>query len=318
MAALPLTFVLTENFSYLSLAILLDGFRVANRLSGAHPFEAMIISETGTPVASSSGVTVSPQMRLDQVDHAPIAIVLSAYEPEAACTPGLIAWLRQQDRKGAILGCVDTGALVLARAGLIRNTPVAVHPEVVRPFREEIGDAVLVDRRFAFERRRLSSAGGFATMDMVLAVIEQYQGRPLAQQTADVLMFDRPGTAFAAPANTAMGPTGLDPRLGRLIAAMQEHVEEPMAVDALCRGVGVDSSTARRLFKRHTGDSPQAYYTKLRLERGRTLLRYSHLSVSQIAISTGFADAPSFSRAFKRVFGSAPSQARQDAAGVLT
>ena len=77
-----------------------------------------------------------------------------------------------------------------------------------------------------------------------------------------------------------------------------------------------DKSPSRRLFRRALKVSPSAYYLRLRLERARTLLRYSHLGIAEIAAASGFADAPSFSHAFKRVFGTPPSRARQDFAGL--
>ena len=55
---------------------------------------------------------------------------------------------------------------------------------------------------------------------------------------------------------------------------------------------------------------------RLRLERANTLLSYSHLAIAEIAAAVGFADTPSFSRAFKRVFGQPPSRARTDFAGL--
>jgi len=47
------------------------------------------------------------------------------------------------------------------------------------------------------------------------------------------------------------------------------------------------------------------------LEHARTLLREGQLNVQQVAQATGFADAASFARAFKRATGQTPSEARQ-------
>ncbi len=313
---LAVTLVIAPKFSYLSLAILMDGLRIANRLSLSTAFDWIVADVTGRPVASSSGLTARPQARLADIAFTPVAIVLTAYEPEAACTPDLLNWLRRQDRRGATLGCVDTGALILARAGLVDGAQIAVHPEVVRPFREEIGDAVLLDRRSAFHGRRLSSAGGFATMDMLMALIERARGPRLASQVAQAMLFETASSPFTRAEDPAGGVASIDPRLGRLIALMQDHIEEPLAVEELCAIARVDPSTARRLFRRQVGDSPVAYYRRLRLERARTLLRYSHLAVGEIALATGFSDIASFSHAFKRLFGRPPSKAREDATGL--
>jgi len=314
---LPVTLVVAPRFSFVSLAICMDGLRVANRENVVPAYDWIIASETGRPVASSSGPAIAPQAALSDLAVSPVTIVLTAYEPESACTPGLLAWLRRQDRRGGIIGCVDTAALVLGRAGLLAGERIAVHHEVVAPFREEIGEAVLLDRRFAFEGRRLSSAGGIATMEMLLAFIEKTRGASLAARVAHAMNFHVPPSEVTAERDALPGGISrMDRRLGRIVAIMQTRLEAPLGVAEICRRAHVEESTARRLFRSHLKQSPSAYYTRLRLERARTLLRYSRLGIAEIAAAVGFADTPSFSHAFKRVFGLPPSRARRDFAGL--
>lgn len=314
---LPVTLVIAPQFSFLSLAICMDGLRLANRESGLPLFDWTVASETGKPVPCSSGTSIAPDAALADLPDAPVSILLMAYEPEAACTPGLLAWLRRQDRQGGVIGCVDTAALALGRAGLLRGERIAVHHEVVAPFREELGDAILLDRRFAFEGRRLSSAGGMATLDMLLALIESLQGAALARRVAQAIAFKAPPDGRTAEQDALPGAlSGVDRRLGRLAAIMQSRIEAPLEIAAVCRQANVEESTARRLFRRHFGLAPSAYYLGLRLERARTLLRYSQLNIAQIAAAVGFADAPSFTHAFKRVFGLPPSQDRHHFTGL--
>ena len=314
---IPVTLVVAPRFSYISLAIWMDGLRIANRENAVPAYHWVIASEAGAPVASSSGPEIAVQAALADIAVSPVTIVLTAYEPEAACTPKLLAWLRRQDRQGGVIGCVDTAALVLARAGLLRGERIAVHHEVVAPFREEIGEAVLIDRRHALDGRRISGAGGIATVEMLLAFIEATRGAALARRVAQALAHRMPGAE--EPTKGAPLPDGvsqLDRRLGRMVALMQTHLDMPLAIAEICRRASVEGSTARRLYHRHFRQSPATYYQRLRLERARTLLRYSHLGIAEIAAVVGFADAPSFSHAFKRVFGLPPSQARRDATGL--
>lgn len=314
---LPVTLVLAPRFSFLSLAICMDSLRIANRESVSPVFHTILASESGRPVACSSGPEVTPHAALADLSVSPVTIVLTAYEPEAACTPTLLAWLRRQDRQGGILGCVDTAALVLARAGLLRGERIAVHHEVVQPFREEIGAAILLDKRYAFQGRRLSSAGGMATLEMVLALIERTRGTALARRVAHAMSFELPPRE-QVPEREALpgGLSAMDRRLGRMVAIMQSHLETPLPVAEVCRRASVEDSTARRLFRAQLKETPGAYYSRLRLERARTLLRYSHLGVAEIAQAVGFADTPSFSHAFRRVFGLPPSQDRADFSGL--
>lgn len=314
---LPVTLVVAPQFSLLSLAICMDGLRLANRESPQPVFDWTVASETGKPVTCSSGAKVTPDAALSDLAPAPVTILLMAYEPEAACTPGLLAWLRRQDRQGGIIGCVDTAALALGRAGLLRGERIAVHHEVVAPFREALGEAVLLDRRFAFEGRRLSSAGGMATLDMLLALIESLHGPELARRVSHAIGFQAtPGGRSDEQEALPGALSEVDRRLGRVVAIMQSCIEAPLEIAAICRRAKVEESTARRLFRRHLRLSPSAYYLGLRLERARTLLRYSHLGVAEIAAAVGFADAPSFTHAFKRVFGLPPSHDRHQFTGL--
>ncbi len=313
---LPVTLVIAPRFSLLSLAICADGLRIANRENVTPVYDWIVAGETRAAVASSSGLAIEPQASIADIAVSPATILLTAYEPEAACTPALMAWLRRQDRRGGVIGCVDTAALVLGRAGLLREERIAVHPEVVAPFREELGEAVLLDRKWALEGRRLSGAGGMATLDMLLALIQRTKGDALARRVAHVMTYPwSPEASAPERADLPGGLSQMDRRLGRIVALMQTGLEAPLAVAEICRRAQVEESTARRLFRRYLKQSPADYYTRLRLERARTLLRYSHLSIAEIAAAVGYADGPSFSHAFRRVFRRPPSQARRDFSG---
>lgn len=70
-------------------------------------------------------------------------------------------------------------------------------------------------------------------------------------------------------------------------------------------------SQFRAVWKRQMGVAPAAYLRTLRVERARTLLKKGNLSVTQVARETGFTDVAHFSRAFRAVYGQAPSNYRR-------
>lgn len=63
-----------------------------------------------------------------------------------------------------------------------------------------------------------------------------------------------------------------------------------------------------RVFKKVMGISPYQYLLNLRLTNARNKLRDGGANISQIADELGFSDLASFSKAFKKQFGVAPSQ----------
>lgn len=312
----PVTLVLAPLFPLLSLAACTESLRLANRELGTTAFTRTIATVDGETVYSSSGVPVAAEAALGDITFSSLVIVLSSYEPEAACTPGLLNWLRRQDRQGATIGCVDTGGYLLAHAGLLRDRHIAVHHETLPAYREVLGEAVTIDRLYTSEGGLPSSAGGMATLDMMLSLIARFHGEALADRIAHILNYSRlPETAQAAHASGDGAIARMDRRLGRMVELMQAHLEAPLPLDTLCRMAHLHPATARRQFLKQFGETPGRYYTGLRLARARSLLSNSALSVGEIAALAGFEDASAFARAYRQRYGVLPSKARHAPTG---
>lgn len=313
-AAIPVTIVLVPQFPLHALALCVDTLRVANREALRTAFSWTLASEHGDVVTSSSGIDVSAELAIDTIEFSPVTILLAAYEPQQACTERLLAWLKRQDRRGGSIGCVDTGALILARAGLARRGELSVHQAALSGAREDYRAGDFTAALFAFGERRFSSAGGIATIDMMLALIEHHEDSALAERVAQAMNHTRRESRDAAPRGAAY-PVA-NPVLARCVDLMHAHIEDPLSLAELSACAGVPAWTLRRLFRRHLGTTPQAFYRQLRLQRGRELLAYSHLSVAEVAAAVGFAEVASFSHAFARRFGVRPSRARHDESGL--
>jgi len=326
-AARPVTLVLGPRFPLLSLAICTECLRVANRELGRAAFAHTIVTETGRPALSASGIEIVAGAALADITRTRVAVLLASLNPEVAATPGLMAWLRRQDRLGALIGCVDTGSYVLARAGLLRGRHVVVHHEMLPAYADAFGESVLPDRLYALEGRVASSVGGAATLDMMLALIARFEGDALSDRIAHVLTYRRRARRSEESARglTTKVPDGgipdaalakVDRRIARTVEVMQAHIEAPLTLAAICRLAGVEESTARRLFARRFGMTPGRYHMAMRLDRANYLLENSALPVGAVAERAGFADSSAFARAFRRRFGRLPSQARGSSVGV--
>ena len=65
------------------------------------------------------------------------------------------------------------------------------------------------------------------------------------------------------------------------------------------------------LIQRQFGVTPQQYLMNRRLQRARHLLLNSQMPLTALALEVGFADASSFSRAYKHRFNETPGTARR-------
>ena len=303
--------VLTEAFPILSLTLVTEPLRLANREGGRARWSWRLLSVRGRPAHSSSGLALATEP-LDDTP-AEIVILLASYRPEAALTDPLLAWLRRRARHGALMGCVDTGALIFAEAGLLSERPAAAHFEALADYRDRYDDAMFADRLFDVGPTRCSSAGGVATFDMILALIARFDGTGRAARIAEVLCY-RP-TSHAGPQQRLLVDTSilrLDPVLAGAVDLMLGALEAPITITALARRVGVPGWRLARLFKRHLGCAPSAYYRRLRLEHARALLANPGLPISQIALRTGFDSPEGFARAYRRHFSRSATEDRRD------
>lgn len=117
--------------------------------------------------------------------------------------------------------------------------------------------------------------------------------------------FDRPETS--APAwYTALS----DPIVGEALRLMHDDPARPWTVAQLASRSGVSRSAFARRFTTLVGEPPLAYLTQWRMTIASDLLIEPDTTIADVAKRVGFADAFSFSAAFKRVKGMSPSKHR--------
>ncbi len=97
----------------------------------------------------------------------------------------------------------------------------------------------------------------------------------------------------------------------QVIAYMQEHIDEKLTVEQLCAPLHYNRSYIFRQFKKSTGYSLMSYFTKLKIEKAKRLLRETDRSVTEIASLLSFENANYFTKSFKKLTGYSPSTYRK-------
>lgn len=96
-----------------------------------------------------------------------------------------------------------------------------------------------------------------------------------------------------------------------VVRYMKAHHTEKLTVDSIAQHFCCSRSHICHSFKQKIGKTVVEYLTELRLDDARSLLRYSALSVTEIAYAVGFGDSNYFSNVFKRHEGINPSEYRK-------
>jgi signal transduction histidine kinase/AraC-like DNA-binding protein len=91
------------------------------------------------------------------------------------------------------------------------------------------------------------------------------------------------------------------------MAYIHEHYAESISREDLARHLAVNERYLTRCFHQETGVTPSDYLLRYRIHQARALLERGHLSVTDVAMATGFSDSSYFGRVFQREVGVPPN-----------
>lgn len=97
----------------------------------------------------------------------------------------------------------------------------------------------------------------------------------------------------------------------RVIEFLRKNVCEKLEISDICTALHYNKSHIFKQFKRATNCSVMAYFTRLKIDRAKRMLRETNLSVTQISETLSFDSPNYFAKAFKKTTGYTPSRYRK-------
>ena len=291
----------------------LEVFSLASRLlvgEGAvrsAPYEVLLAARQRGPVVSSSGVTLLAARSLARLGPVDTLLVSGGAGIDQALEDAeLVAWLRHEAPKARRYGAVCTGALLLARAGLLDGRRVTTHWAFLEDLRDMApGARTVPDAIFMHDGRLWTSAGVTAGMDMALAMVEQDWGRALAFDVARqlVMYLKRPGRHSQHSARLAAQSASSMGRFRHLTDFIFEHVDADLSLKALAERMGMSPRHFSRSFREETGQTPAKFVERARFEVAQRLLAEGDVPLDLVAARSGFGSAETLRRVFHRCTG---------------
>jgi transcriptional regulator GlxA family with amidase domain len=235
------------------------------------------------------------------------AIEQNKIDPEA------VRWLKRIARRIRRVGSVCTGAMLLARAGLLDGRRATTHWNWCQTLIKRAPRA-RVDSNPIFVRDEniYTSAGVTAGMDLALALVEEDHGSQLALQVARnlVLYLRRPGGQSQFSAALSLQLTDRKP-LRELEAWVLDNLQRPLTVPLLAQRVAMSPRNFARVFTNEMKTTPAKFIERLRVEAARRRLEESQNSMEMIADECGFGNVNSMRNVFQRTLKIAPGQYRR-------
>ncbi|PXW70315.1 AraC family transcriptional regulator with amidase-like domain [Loktanella sp. PT4BL] len=304
-------FALMADFTMLSFAAAIESLRIANRTAGKELYSWIIVSEDGNEISCSNGCVFRVNHGLDELERDDTIMLCGGIDVQKATTKRLLNWLRREARRGVTVAGLCTAGYSLAKAGLLDGKKATIHWENQDSFAEEFEEVQLTKSIFVVDGNRITTAGGTASIDLMIKLIADDHGEELANAVADLQIYsairtDQDTQRLSIP--TRIGVR--HPKLSRVIQMMEQNIEDPISPAILARDVGMSTRQLERLFRRYLARSPKRYYMELRLQKARNLLMQTDMTVINVALACGFASPSHFSKCYRSHYDTTPYRER--------
>jgi len=166
-------------------------FSVTGRQIAPGTFSVFTVGNVPGPVLARNGLSVNPEYTL--ADAPPIDLLLI---PGGQGTrpllhdAALMEWIGQRAAAAELVLSVCTGALLLAKAGLLAGLSATTHHGALGLLREVASEATVRDDvRYVDNGRVITSAGVAAGIDMSFHVVDRLLGRETATAAAKYIEY---------------------------------------------------------------------------------------------------------------------------------
>ena len=97
-------------------------------------------------------------------------------------------------------------------------------------------------------------------------------------------------------------------RLQPVLIYINHHLSESIRIGDLANTISLSEKYFMSFFKKAMGTTPINYITQLKMRKASEYLHEQNFSVKEVAAMVGYTDIYTFSKAFKKVYGTSPSK----------
>ncbi|MBE1284287.1 MAG: helix-turn-helix domain-containing protein [Rhodobacteraceae bacterium] len=281
--------------------------RVARKISAGVGFPFAVASLDGEEVAASNGLCLAPNLPVAQVNRDDIVLVVSGAGADETENSDMVAQIRRWARHGVRVWALSSGVIRLAQAQLLTGRKVAAHWEDAAYLAARFPGVKISSALFIHDDRHATCAGGNAAAEFLMDYLARRGSGELVDEIAARLMLDgiRDGRLNQnRPFRFRYQTT--NKTVFAALKLMEEHVFDKLSINEIAARLQVTQRHLERLFQANFGSSPAKVYAELRLNAARQEVLHRRRPILDIAQDYGYSRG-TFSKAYKRAFGVAPS-----------
>lgn len=191
--------LLFDHVEVLDFAGPFEVFSIAGQRNVGEPFRVFTVAEKKS-IAAKNNLIVQPTYLLDECPPCDIFLVPGGggYYPDGKPfgtryemdNSTLLTWIKVRAEKAELVLSVCSGALILAKAGLLENKEATTHFMAV-DLLKSIAPTTKVspEKRWVDNEQVVLSAGVSAGIDMALYIVEKLQGKAVSKEAAQYMQY---------------------------------------------------------------------------------------------------------------------------------
>ncbi|MED0998806.1 DJ-1/PfpI family protein [Bacillus mobilis] len=157
------------------------------------PFTVYTVSQNGEMITARNGLKVQPDYSIEDLPPIDILIIPGGkgVRENEVKNDIIINWIRQQMKEVKLMSSVCTGALLLARAGLLEGLKATTHWASIQTFKKDFPNVEVMENvKFVDEGHIITSAGISAGINISFHIVKNLLGVEIAEETAKSMEYD--------------------------------------------------------------------------------------------------------------------------------
>ncbi|PIP11236.1 MAG: transcriptional regulator [Sulfurimonas sp. CG08_land_8_20_14_0_20_36_33] len=224
----------------------------------------------------------------------------------------LLNWLQLMHNKGNCISSVCVGAYILAQAGLLNGKKATCHWVIEQKLKQDYPKIKLEIDQIVIDDDNVITAGGVtAYIDLCLYIVRKFISIEIAYVCANYLGVDAGRSSQQHYKNLSNIATHNDKDIELLNVWLKKNFSKSISSSDMAKRMHTSERTFIRKFKKATGELPNKYIQKLRVQKAKHLLITTNDSFEYITYLVGYTNTSTFRKLFKEMTGLNPGVYRE-------
>jgi len=221
-------------------------------------------------------------------------------------------WLVKQYTNGSEVASLCTGAFFLAASGVLEGKECSTHWRGEQEFIKRFPNVTLRANQIITDSKGIYTSGGAnSSLNLVLYLVEKYNGRQVAVYCSKMLQIDldrssqSPFMIFNALRDHE------DETIKKVQLYVEKNSHERLTVEFLADKFSMSKRSFIRRFKKMTSITPIDYIQKVKMETAKRRFETNKGNINEVMYAVGYNDAKAFRNIFRKVTGLSPIEYKQ-------